>query len=78
MQLFAAAGGGDLPNPTPGLLAAYGLPPGSSRSGSQTSSSTGTGGPLFGAGLEEPIIVALGVVVVILTMYLLLKRRSPR
>jgi len=76
MQLFAAAGGGDLPNPTPGLLAAYGLPPGSSSSGSQTSSTSTT--LIIPPGAQEPIIVALGAVVVMLAMYLLLKRRSPK
>jgi outer membrane protein assembly factor BamB len=76
-EVFASAGGGDLPNPTPGLLAAYVLPQCTSNCGSQSSTSTGPGGPTFGASLEQPIIIALGAAVVVLTLFLLLKRRKP-
>ena len=76
MELFASAGGGDLPNPTPGLLAAYGLSTQTLTSSSGSQSTTGSG-PL-GASLEEPIIIAIGAVVVILSMVLLLRRRKPK
>jgi alcohol dehydrogenase (cytochrome c) len=72
MMLFAPSGGGDLPNATPGVLSAYWCGP----SGCQT----GTTVPP-GLGLEEPIIIVLGVLVVVLAMYVLLKRRrdeSPK
>jgi hypothetical protein len=68
MMLFAPSGGGDLPNATPGVLSAYWCGP----SGCQT----GTTVPP-GLGLEEPIIIVLGVLVVVLAMYVLLKRRKP-
>jgi len=79
MMVFAPAGGGELGGATPGILVAYSLPGGQttnttgSSSGTNTSSSTG---PSI-AGLEQPIIIVLGVVVVVLAMYVLLKRRTP-
>jgi len=78
MEVFAGAGGGDLPNPTPGLLAAYGLPPGCCTSSSGSQSTSSGGGPNFGANLEQPIIIAIGAVVVVLAMYMLLKRRTTK
>jgi len=77
MEVFAPAGGGELGGATPGILVAYSLgqitSTTGSTSGTSTSSSTGTS---F-AGLEQPIIIVLGVVVVVLAMYVLLKRRTP-
>jgi alcohol dehydrogenase (cytochrome c) len=78
MMLFAPAGGAELGGATPGILAAYwlvGLPSTTtgSSSGSGPTTTTGTG---F-AGLEQPIIIVLGVMVVVLAMYVLLKRRTP-
>jgi uncharacterized membrane protein len=72
MMLFAAAGGGDLPNATPGVVAGYWL--GANAQTSGTSTTTAVGG--FG-GLEQPIIIALAIVVVVLAMYVLVKRRAP-
>ncbi len=73
MMLFAPAGGGDLPSPTAGILVAYWL---SSTTGTGTGTGTTTSTPL--GGLEEPIIIVLGVLVVVLAMYVLLSRRTPR
>ncbi len=73
MMVFAPSGGGDLPSATAGLLTALWLGPNSQTSG--TSSSTSTG--LSVGGLEQPIIIVLGVLVVVLAMYVLLKRREP-
>ena len=70
MMLFAPAGGGDLPNATPGVLLAFGL-------GASQSSSSGSTGGGQSSGLEEPIIIVLAVLVVVLAMYTLLRRRSP-
>ncbi|MDA4115436.1 MAG: PQQ-binding-like beta-propeller repeat protein [Thaumarchaeota archaeon] len=79
MEVFAPAGGGELGGATPGILVAYSLPGGLSTTGtgstSSTSTSSSTGQPI--AGLEQPIIIVLGVVVVVLAMYVLLKRRTP-
>ena len=69
MMLFAPAGGGDLPNATPGVLTAFWCGP----NGCQT----GTPVPVT-MGLEEAIIIALGVLVVVLAMYVLLRRRTPK
>jgi alcohol dehydrogenase (cytochrome c) len=71
MMLFAPAGGGDLPNATPGVLYAYWL------GTSCCSSSTTTGQSFDTGGLQQGIIIVLGVVVVVLAMYVLLKRRTP-
>ena len=76
MEVFASAGGGDLPNPTPGLLAAYGLSSQTTASSSGSQSITGTGPS--GASLEQPIVIAVGAAVVVLAMFLLLRRRNPR
>jgi len=77
MEVFAPAGGGELGGATPGILVAYSLGQitntTASTSGTSTSSSTGTSL----AGLEQPIIIVLGVVVIVLAMYVLLKRRTP-
>jgi alcohol dehydrogenase (cytochrome c) len=73
MMLFAPAGGGDLPSATAGILAAYWLGQNTSTTGSSTGTSLSTG---F-AGLEQPIIIVLGILVVVLAMYVLLKRRAP-
>ncbi len=69
MMVFAPAGGGDLPNATPGVVVAYWL-------GAQ-STGTSTGQGPGSTGLEQPIIIVLAIVVVVLVMYLLLKRRTP-
>jgi len=79
MLVFAPAGGGELGGATPGILAAYSLGGISvTTNPSSGSSSTTSTGPVssFG-GLEEPIIIVLGVAVVVLSMYVLLKRRTP-
>jgi alcohol dehydrogenase (cytochrome c) len=68
MMLFAPAGGGDLPNATPGVLYAYWLGP------TCLTTPTPPGG---GIDLQQAIIIALGAVVVVLAMYVLLKRRAP-
>lgn len=70
MTLFAPAGGGDLGGATPGVVVAYNVV----CPGGTGSSCGGAGGPVD---LEQPIIIVLGVVVVILVMYTLLKRRTP-
>ena len=72
MMVFAAAGGGDLPTATAGVVVGYWLGPNRS---TQTAS-TGQGGSIFG-GLEQPIIILLAILVVVLAMYVLLKRRAP-
>lgn len=79
MMVFAPAGGGSLPAATAGILIAYALPGQSSTASGTGSSSTtsSTGTPVSAAGLEQPIIIALGVVVVVLVMYILVRRRSP-
>jgi alcohol dehydrogenase (cytochrome c) len=75
MMVFAPAGGGSGVGATAGILVAYSLPTstGSGTSSSSTSTSTGTSI----AGLEQPIIIVLGVMVIVLAMYVLLKRRVP-
>jgi alcohol dehydrogenase (cytochrome c) len=73
MMIFVPSGGGDLPSATAGLLTAFWLGGPSSTSGTSTSTSTGT----TIAGYEQPIIIVLGVLVVVLAMYVLLKRREP-
>jgi glucose dehydrogenase len=75
MMLFAAAGGGDLPNATPGVVAGYWLGPNSQTTETSSESTSTSGG--FTAGLEQPIIIVLAIVVVVLAMYVLLKRRTP-
>jgi len=75
MMLFAPAGGAELGGATPGILAAYWLVGTGTTTGSNSSSTTTTGTGF--AGLEEPIIIVLGVMVVVLAMYVLLKRRTP-
>jgi hypothetical protein len=67
MMLFAPAGGGDLPNATPGVLYAYWCGPNSCSSGTASQ----------GFDLVQVVIIVLGVVVVVLAMYVLLKRRTP-
>jgi len=64
MMLFAPAGGGDLPNPTPGVLIAFGLP----------ASAGGQSGIL--SLIQQPLTIALGVIVIVLAMYILLKRKK--
>ncbi len=76
MMVFAPSGGGDLPAATAGLLAAYWLGPISTTTGSGSGSNTSTTGTNL-TGLEQPIIIVLGVVVVVLAMYVLLRRRTP-
>ena len=76
MMLFAPSGGGDLPNATPGVVTAFWLGQGTTTSGSGGPSTT-TSSNIFGPGLEQPIIIALGVVVVVLAMYILVRRRAP-
>jgi alcohol dehydrogenase (cytochrome c) len=71
MMVFAPAGGGDLPNATPGVVAAYWL------GGSTCTIGTTTVAPPSGTGLEQPIIIVLAILVVVLAMYVLLKRRAP-
>jgi len=71
MMVFAPAGGGSDPQPTSGVLVAYWLnqpPPASG-----TSTTTGTNL----AGIEQPTIIVVGVVVIVLAMYVLVKRRAP-
>jgi len=68
MMLFVPGGGGDQP-PTPGVMVAFALPTGAT-SASSGGSSTGT--------LQWPITIALGVVVVVLVMYILLRRRERK
>jgi hypothetical protein len=75
MMVFAPAGGAELGGATPGILAAYWLGTSTTTSGTNSSTSTTTGTTF--AGLEQPIIIVLGVVVVVLAMYVLLKRRTP-
>jgi glucose dehydrogenase len=70
MMLFVPAGGGDLPNATPGVLYAYWL------GLNCCSTGTGTNNGVFG-GLEQPIIIVLAILVVVLALYVLLKRRAP-
>jgi hypothetical protein len=67
MMLFAPAGGGDLPNATPGILYAYWL--GTITTNTKTDQGIETGV------LQEGAIIVLGVLVVVLAMYVLLKRR---
>ncbi|HEV2390419.1 MAG TPA: hypothetical protein VGS04_06815, partial [Nitrososphaerales archaeon] len=74
MEVFAPAGGGETGGATPGILVVYSLPGGTSSS-SLTSTGPSNGSSL--TGLEQPIIIVLGVVVVVLAMYVLLKRRTP-
>jgi hypothetical protein len=69
MMLFAPSGGGDLPNATPGVLSAFWCGP----NGCLTATSPGSG-----IGLEEVIIIAMGVLVLVLAMFVLLKRRTPK
>ena len=74
MMVFAPAGGGDLPNATPGVLVAYWCGP----SGCQQTTTTCSGATCSsGIDLQQVIIIVLGVVVVVLVMYTLLKRRGP-
>ena len=75
MMVFAPSGGGSLPDATAGVLTAFWLGQQTSTQTSGASSSTSTG--LSIAGLEQPIILVLGVLVVVLAMYVLLKRREP-
>jgi alcohol dehydrogenase (cytochrome c) len=74
-MLFAPAGGGDLPSATAGILVAYWLGHTTTTSTGSNTTSTNNGTSL--AGLEQPIIIVLGALVVVLAMYVLLKRRSP-
>lgn len=75
MMLFAAAGGGDLPNATPGVVAGYWCGPNGCSESTSTGTSSGTN-PV-GGGLEQPIIIVLAILVVVLAMYVLLRRRTP-
>jgi len=68
MMVFVPSGGGESAGAaTAGVLTAFWLGPLTS----STTTGVGTGN------LEEPIIIALGVIVVILAMYVLIKRREP-
>lgn len=67
MTLFAPAGGGDLGGATPGVVVAYTLT-------CTTNCGVVSSG---GGGLEQPVIIVLGVLVVILAMYTLLRRWTP-
>ena len=61
MMLFAPAGGGELGGATPGILAAYWLGPNVSTTSSSTSVNSGPNT----SGLEQPIIIVLGVAVIV-------------
>lgn len=76
MMVFAPAGGGSDPEPTSGVLVAYWLGPQSTVTGSSSTTSTSVGLSL--GGLEQPIIIVLGVAVVVLAMYVLVKRQAPQ
>lgn len=82
MMLFVPGGGGDQPSPTPGVLVAFSLPTGAiSNSIGTTSSSaeqTSTAGGSGTGAWQEPVIIALGVVVVVLAGYILLRRRGRK
>lgn len=75
MMVFAPAGGGSDPEPTSGVLVAYWLGQ-TTTTGSTSGVATSTGTSL--GGLEQPIIIVLGVAVVVLAMYVLVRRRAPQ
>ena len=80
MMLFVPGGGGDQPSPTPGVMVAFSLPTGSipySTAASSSSGGTSSGGTGTGA-LQVPVILALGLVVVVLAAYIVLRKRGRK
>jgi alcohol dehydrogenase (cytochrome c) len=78
MMVFAPAGGGSDPEPTSGVLVAYWLGNCTTCNTTSSGSASSTGSGPNTSGLEQPIIIVLGVVVVVLAMYVLVKRRAPQ